>query len=252
MDFALQSFRSAIPFIGEADDIGSEIKSEVKNARFAERGAFAPLVSSIRTKLYSPLLAVGIEFADLPGYTDTNIHRRKTSMAYSVNCPKVILVSGLSRCLTTPELERSLIDHQAQGCRNCLLATPPKKDNEDDESIKLQAKSNVQTIERQIFEFRIAVRDRIITNHFTQKKYQNKHDSGKIRVITVANKCHEHYMNGSNKAVLSFDKIGIQELRAYMCETPSRNHIAQRIKAATEKARAVLQADLGGYAAGIL
>ncbi|KAH0341046.1 hypothetical protein KCU81_g6508, partial [Aureobasidium melanogenum] len=236
---------------------GNKGELHAKNTRFAERGAFAPLVSSIRTKLYSPLLAMGIEFADLPGYTDTNIHLRKTSMAYSVNCPKVIFVADLSRCLTTPELERSLRDTiKLKGAENVCLVLRGKEnvekskskwnkvesahlealekslqaaklrlDNEDDESLKLQAKADVQAIERQIFEYRIAVRDRIVTDHFTQKKYQNKHDSGKIRVITVANKCHEHYMNGSNKAVLSFDKTGIQELRAYMCETPSRDRV---------------------------
>ncbi|KAH0372893.1 hypothetical protein KCU65_g886, partial [Aureobasidium melanogenum] len=235
---------------------GNKGELHAKNARFAERGAFAPLVSSIRTKLWSPLLAMGIEFADLPGYTDTNIHLRKTSMAYSVNCPKVIFVADLSRCLTTPELERSLRETiKLKGAENVCLVLRGKEnveksrskwnkvesahlealekslqaarllENEEDESIKLQAKADVQAIERQIFEYRIAVRDRIVTDHFTQKKYQNKHDSGKIRIITVANKCHEHYMNGSNKAILSFDKTGIQELRAYMCETPSRDRV---------------------------
>ncbi|KAG9758394.1 hypothetical protein KCU73_g3918, partial [Aureobasidium melanogenum] len=230
-----------------------------KTARFSERGAFAPLVSSIRTKTYSHLLAMGIEFADLPGYTDTNIHLRKTSMAYLVNCPKVIFVADLSRCLTTPELEKSLRETiKLKGAENVCLVLRGKENvdksrskwskaesahletleksmkaaqlqleiaDADDESITLQAKANVQAIQRQILEYRIAVRDRIVTDHFSRKKYQNKHDAGKIRVITVANKCHEHYMNGSNKAVLSFDQTGIRELRAYMCETPSRDRV---------------------------
>ncbi|CAD0091771.1 unnamed protein product, partial [Aureobasidium mustum] len=201
-----------------------------KTAKFSERGAFAPLVSSIRTKTYSHLLAMGIEFADLPGYTDTNIHLRKTSMAYLVNCPKVIFVADLSRCLTTPELEKSLREIiRLKGAENvCLVlrgketlekslsAAKLQRDNGDDEDIVSQARANVQAIDRQILEYRIAVRDRI---------YQNKHDASKIRVITVANKCHEHYMNGTNKAILSFDQTGIRELRAYMCETPSRERV---------------------------
>lgn len=79
-----------------------------KTMRFSERGAFASIVSSIRTKFYSPLLAMGIEVADLPGLTDTNLHLRKTSLAYSINCPKAIFVADLLRCMTTPDLEKSL------------------------------------------------------------------------------------------------------------------------------------------------
>ncbi|CAD0113024.1 unnamed protein product [Aureobasidium uvarum] len=231
-----------------------------KTATFSERGAFAPLISSIRTKFHSPLLAMGIELADLPGYTDTNIHLRKTSMAYSVNCPKAIFVADLSRCLTTPELKRSLKETiKLKGAENVCLVLRGKEvvektksskwnkvesthletlerslenanfqlNGNDDQSITAQVTADIQTIERQILEHKIAVRDRIITDHFSQKEYQNKHNAGKIRVITVANKCHEYYMAGSqsHKAVLSFDKTGIQELRAYMCETPSRDRV---------------------------
>lgn len=99
-----------------------------KIIRFAERGAFAPLVSSIRTFFYSPLLSMGIEIADLPGYTDTNIHLRKTSMAYSVNCPKAIFVADLSRCLTTPELKKNLKDLiKHKGAENVCLVLRGKE-----------------------------------------------------------------------------------------------------------------------------
>jgi len=95
----------------------------------------------------------------------------------------------------------------------------------NDESIAAQATVDVQDIERQILEYRIRVRDRVITDHFSQKEYQNKHDPSKIRVITVGNKCHEQYMLGTNKAILSIDKTGIKEPRAYMCEAPSRDRV---------------------------
>jgi hypothetical protein len=225
-----------------------------KTMRFSERGAFAPLVSSIRTKLYSPLLLMGIEIADLPGYTDTNTHLRKTSMAYSANCPKAIFVADLSRCLTTPDLKKSLKDViKHKGAENVCLVLRGKENVEkskskwtkdesahletlekslkaaksqldpDDESI--EATAAVKKIERQILEYRISVRDRVITDHFSQKEYQNKHDTSKIRVITVANKCHEQYMLGTKKAILSIDKTGIKNLRAYMCDTPSRDRV---------------------------
>lgn len=88
-----------------------------------------------------------------------------------------------------------------------------------------QAPTEVERIEREIRDYRIKVRDRIVTDHFHQKRFQNKNDAGKIRVITVANKCHEKYMRGSTDATLSWDQTGIKELRAYMCETPSRDRV---------------------------
>jgi hypothetical protein len=88
-----------------AENIG-ELRA--KTAMFSERGAFAPLVSSVCTKFHSPLLAMGIEIADLPGYTDTNAHLREATKVYSKGCPKAIFVADLSRCLTTPELKKSL------------------------------------------------------------------------------------------------------------------------------------------------
>lgn len=88
-----------------AENIG---ELHAKTAIFSERGGFAPLVSSIRTKFHSPVLQMGIEIADLPGYTDTNFHLRKTSAAYSINCPRAIFVTRIDRCLTEPEIARSL------------------------------------------------------------------------------------------------------------------------------------------------
>jgi hypothetical protein len=222
--------------------------------RFAERGAFAPLVSSIRTKFYSPLLAMGIEIADLPGYTDTNTHLRKTSMAYSINCPKVVIVADLSRCLTTPDLKKSIKDAiRDKGAENVCLVLRGKENVEKskskwtkDESAHLdtlerslkaaksqlntnhesiEATADIQKIGRQILEYRISVRDRVITDHFSQKEYQNKYDNSKIRVITVGNKCHEQHMLGTHKAVLSIDKTGIKTLRAYLCDTPSTDSV---------------------------
>jgi hypothetical protein len=94
-----------------------------------------------------------------------------------------------------------------------------------DEIVAAQAADNVRSIERQIFEYRISVRDRIITDHFSQKEYRAKHDTGKIRVTTVANKCHEQHMLGTNKAILPVEMTGIKDLRAYMCEAPSRDRV---------------------------
>jgi hypothetical protein len=245
IDLDLRELRLTAGNIGEL---------HAKTARFSERGAFAPLVSSIRTKLYSPLLSMGIEIADLPGYTDTNIHLRKTSMAYSTNCPKAIFVADLSRCLTTPELKKSLKETiKLKGAENVCLVLRGKENveksrnkwskeesahletlerslkaaksqlNPDDE--RLEAAADVQKIERQILEYRISVRDRVIADHFSQKEYQNKHDNGKIRVITVANKCYEQFMLGTNKAILSVHMTGIKDLRAFMCETPSKDRV---------------------------
>lgn len=95
----------------------------------------------------------------------------------------------------------------------------------DNEDLAPQAKAEVENIELQIREYRIYVRDRVVTDQFSQKEFQNKYDGGKIRVITVGNRCHEHYMRGTNKAILSIDKTGIKELRAYMCETPSKDFV---------------------------
>lgn len=95
----------------------------------------------------------------------------------------------------------------------------------DSDTESIEAATEVQKIERQILNYRIAVRDRIIADHFSQKEFQNKHDAGKIRVITVANKCHEQYMLGTKKAILPADMTGIKDLRAYMCETPSKDRV---------------------------
>ncbi|KAH0292372.1 hypothetical protein KCU62_g2041, partial [Aureobasidium sp. EXF-3399] len=228
-----------------------------KTARFSERGAFAPLVSSVRTKFHSPLLAMGVEIADLPGYTDTNAHLRQASKDYSQNVSKAVFVADLSRCLTTPELKKSLKQTIKQrGTENVCLVLRGKEnvdkstskwtkdeishlehlekslkaaklqlDTIDDESLAAQATVNVQKCDRHILEYRISVRDRVVTDHFSQKEYRSKHDNSKIRVITVANKCHEQYMLGKNGAILSVDQTGIKELRAYMCEAPSTDRV---------------------------
>jgi hypothetical protein len=94
-----------------------------------------------------------------------------------------------------------------------------------DESITAQATANVQNIERHILEYRISVRDRVVIDHFSQREFRNKHDPCRIRVITVANKCHEQHMLGTNKAILPVEMTGIRELRAYMCEAPSRDRV---------------------------
>lgn len=89
---------------------------------FSERGGFAPLVSSIRTQLHSPLLAMGIEIADLPGYSDTNDHLHKTSSEYLKECTKVIFVADLVRCMTTPEVKKRLRETiKLKGAENVIL-----------------------------------------------------------------------------------------------------------------------------------
>lgn len=99
-----------------------------RTAKFSERGAFAPLVSSIRTKFYSPLMSMGVEIADLPGFTDTNMHLRKTSKNYSENCTKSIFVADLARCLTTPELKKSLKETiKIRGAENVCLVLRGKE-----------------------------------------------------------------------------------------------------------------------------
>ncbi|KAG9659229.1 hypothetical protein KCU95_g10251, partial [Aureobasidium melanogenum] len=234
-----------------AENIG---ELHAKTAKFSERGGFAPLVSSIRTKFYSPVLSMGIEIADLPGYTDTNFHLRKTSMAYSINCPKAIFVTRIDRCLTDPEVGRSLREIiRLKGAENVCLVISRKEEVESghsrwskdeiahsktlegrlkiaksqlhdhDENIAAQATVDMRNIEQQILEHRMNTRDRVATDHFSQKKFQNKHDNGKIRVILVANRCHEQYLLGTDKAILALEKTGFLELREYMCETPSRD-----------------------------
>jgi len=101
---------------------GNVSELHAKTAKFSERGGFAPLVSSICTNMNSPLLAKGIEIADLPGYTDTNIHLRATATAYSKDCTKVIFVADLDRSLTTPELRKSLKETiKSRGAENVCL-----------------------------------------------------------------------------------------------------------------------------------
>jgi hypothetical protein len=108
-----------------AENIG-ELRA--KTAMFSERGAFAPLVSSVCTKFHSSLLAMGIEIADLPGYTDTNAHLREATKIYSKGCPKAIFVADLSRCLTTPELKKSLKETiKARGAENVCLVLRGKE-----------------------------------------------------------------------------------------------------------------------------
>lgn len=107
---------------------GNVDELRAKAARFAEREGFASIVSSIRTKLHSSLLALGIELADLPGYTDTNTHLRKTSMNYLINCPKAIFVAEMNRVTTTPELEKSLRDTiKLKGAENVILVVTSKE-----------------------------------------------------------------------------------------------------------------------------
>jgi predicted CopG family antitoxin len=95
----------------------------------------------------------------------------------------------------------------------------------DDEEIATQATADVQNIERHIFEYRISVRERVIADHFSQKEYRDKRNNTKITVITVANKCHEQHMLGTDKAILPVEMTGIKDLRAYLCETPSKDRV---------------------------
>ncbi|KAH0279039.1 hypothetical protein KCU91_g2025, partial [Aureobasidium melanogenum] len=218
-----------------------------KTARFSERGGFAPIVSVIRTKLYSPLLAQGIEIADLPGSSDINEHLRKTSHNYSKHCQKVIFVADSSRCMSTPETDETLMKLiKRRFAENvCLVEVKATNKwnkveraqleamekslkiaqcqmNDDDETIQAQAKTEAENIERQIFEHRIKVRVRYLTDHYHQKKFQK---GGKIRVILVSNICFEMYMLGQLGAKLPYHMTGIQELREWMCETPSRDGV---------------------------
>jgi hypothetical protein len=94
-----------------------------------------------------------------------------------------------------------------------------------DGDIISQATAEVQNIERQILEYRISVRERVIADHFSQRDYRDKHNSTKIRVITVANKCHEQHVLGNDEAILPVDMTGIKDLRAYLCATPSKDRV---------------------------
>lgn len=98
-----------------------------KTAMFSERGAFAPIVATVRTKFHSPLLSMGIEIADLPGYTDTNGHLREATKTYSKDIPKAIFVADLSRCLTTPDLKKSLKETIKRGAENVCLVLRGKE-----------------------------------------------------------------------------------------------------------------------------
>lgn len=95
----------------------------------------------------------------------------------------------------------------------------------NDEQAKAQTTAEIENLKREILEYKIAVRDRIVIDFFHQKEFQDRTGSGRIRVLTVANRCHEQHMLGFQKAVLSPDMTGIRELRAYMCETPSRDRV---------------------------
>lgn len=112
-------------FVFTASNIG---ELHAKSAIFTERGAFALLVSGIRTQFHSPLLSMGIEIADLPGFTDTNNHLRKTSMTFLKECSKAIIVADLSRCLTTPELKKTIRETiKLKGAENVCVALRGKE-----------------------------------------------------------------------------------------------------------------------------
>lgn len=91
----------------------------------------------------------------------------------------------------------------------------------DNESIASQAQAEAQSIEHIVRDYKMDVRDRVAIDQFSQKEYQNRYNNEKIRVITVANKCHEHYMRGTPGAILSPGQTGIKDLRAKLCEGPS-------------------------------
>ncbi|THX18678.1 hypothetical protein D6D17_01980 [Aureobasidium pullulans] len=252
---------------------GNVDELRAKAARFAEREGFASIVSSIRTKLHSSLLALGIELADLPGYTDTNTHLRKTSMNYLINCPKAIFVAEMNRVTTTPELEKSLRDTiKLKGAENVILVVTSKEkveksknnwtkedtahfdslerelkiakaqENGDDDQIRQDAKTKVNKIETDIFEHRMQIRDRFIVQHFHQKRFQNKKNNKKITVILVANKCQESYLLGLTNATVALEKTGIPEVQAKLCETPSRDKVqalARQISKSITKLRRI-------------
>lgn len=107
---------------------GNLSELHARTARFSERGWFAPLVSSICTSMRSPLLAKGIEIADLPGYTDTNVHLLSTSKAYLEDCTKIIFVVDFDRAFTTPEMRKMLKEAiRSRGAENVCVVVRGKE-----------------------------------------------------------------------------------------------------------------------------
>ncbi|KAG9848357.1 hypothetical protein KCU98_g5469, partial [Aureobasidium melanogenum] len=189
-----------------AENIG---ELHAKTAKFSERGGFAPLVSSIRTKFYSPVLSMGIEIADLPGYTDTNFHLRKTSMAYSINCPKAIFVTRIDRCLTDPEVGRSLREIiRLKGAENVCLVISRKEEVESGHS----RWSKDEIAHSKTLEGRLKIAKSQIHDHD-----ENIAAQATVDMRNIEQQILEHRMN------TPLEKTGFLELREYMCETPSRD-----------------------------
>jgi hypothetical protein len=75
---------------------------------FSERGGLASVVIRIQTEIHSPLLAQGIEIADLPGLNDRNDSITKNALDYFERCSSVVVVANMVRALSNKDIAENL------------------------------------------------------------------------------------------------------------------------------------------------
>lgn len=80
-----------------------ELQSKIR--RYTDRGDLAPVITSIHIGIHSSFLAQGIKISDLPGIQDTNTYTRQTALDGFEQCPRVIVVGEMKRCLSKQDLE---------------------------------------------------------------------------------------------------------------------------------------------------
>lgn len=78
---------------------------QTKIKRYTDRGDLAPIITSIDVGIHSSFLAQGIKISDLPGIQDTNTYTRQTALDGFEQCPRVIVVGEMKRCLSKQDLE---------------------------------------------------------------------------------------------------------------------------------------------------
>lgn len=84
-----------------------------------------------------------------------------------------------------------------------------------------EAASNVKRLELQILEHRLEVQDRLLNNHFSQKKYRDRRSDGVLTVKTISNTDYQRYVLGEPRTKLSVQATGIPGLRDFLCKGPS-------------------------------
>ncbi|KEQ79548.1 hypothetical protein M438DRAFT_409473 [Aureobasidium pullulans EXF-150] len=208
-----------------------------KTRIFTDRGGFAPVVDTIETQLFNAWMNQGIKLVDRPGTSDKNEYMLDHAASVSKTCTSEVIVSELSRCLSNDDLDATLIKAiRDKGPANVCLVLTGRETMEDlseenwkpDEKAKLKTMKDdlralqPNTVEHKtqedlITKHRIVVRDRIITNYFSQKRYAG------IKVVTVSNSDYEKHItpgHAMGKPFLSVLETRIPELRAWMCEAP--------------------------------